>query len=77
MDAPVYHEDYEYYKSDGAHVGEIKRIVYKKGRWIIETYYERNYYLEDKLFEAVSNLSAQDAYILKVAREYFGLAGGK
>lgn len=68
-----YHEGYEYYKSDGAHVGEIKRIVYQKGKWVLETYHERSYYLQDTLFETVTTLSAQDAYILKVAREYFGM----
>jgi hypothetical protein len=68
---PVYHEGYEYYKSDGAHIGEIKRIVYKKDKWIIETYYERSFYLYDNLFENVTTLSNQDRYILDVARAYF------
>ena len=68
---PVYHEGYEYYKSEGAHIGEIKRIVYKKERWIIETYYEQSFYLQDTLFENVTTLSAQDRYILDVARAYF------
>ncbi len=67
-----YPEGYEYYKSEGEHIGEIRRIYFKKGRWVIEMYNEWTYYLHDPLLEAVTTLSAQDAYILRVVREYFG-----
>ena len=67
----VYFDGYQYYKSDGPHIGEIRAIVYKNGRWIIDTYYERTFHLYDTLFEKVTTLSDQDAYILRVAREYF------
>lgn len=71
LEKVVYHEGYQYYKSEGPHIGEIRAIFYKNGRWIIDTYYERTFHLYDTLFENVTTLSNQDAYILRVAREYF------
>lgn len=66
-----YEEGYEHYISEDVKDGEIRRIVYKKGKWVIETHHERSYYLHDPLFEILVSLSEKDRFFLGMARNAY------